>query len=121
MGITVINFALLIAIIVALVLFCFVSYRTFMIIKFHFTCISENYESVLGPIEIVSCTQNDYRDMELYDVEFKINGMYFKPVNSFSIEQKTLLTTNLDKDIEIRYSYIGKELVIYQIVIYKNE
>ncbi len=111
----------LVAIIVVSVLLVFLSYRTFTLVKFSSACASGNYESVSGSIEIVSCKKNDYRDTELYDIEFTVNGLYFKNTNSFSLEQKTQLTTNFDKNIEVRYSYIGKELMIYQIVICDNE
>ena len=115
-GISYHTFLLLIAVTIVMVLFVFLSYRTFGVMKYNLTCTSKNYELVSGPLEIVSITRDDYRDEELYTIDFIVDGHTFKGVvNSFSAEQKKQLTT-LDKDIEVRYSYIRDDLVIYQIV-----
>lgn len=114
-------FLLSLATIVAMILFAFLTHHTFVLTKYNVTCASGNYEFVSGSLEIVSITQDDYRDEELYTIDFIVNGVSFNGiVNSFSIEQKNMLTT-LDKDVEIRYSYINDELVIYQIVICIDE
>lgn len=120
-GISYPTFLLLLATIVTLIISVFLSHNTFAMLKYNSTCTSGNYELVSGPLEIVSITQNDYRDEELYNIEFTVNGISFKNVvNSFSAEQKNILTT-LDKDVEVRYSYINDNLVIYQIVINIDE
>lgn len=109
------------AVIVMLILSGFVSYRTYTIIDYNLKCTSGNYETVSGTFEIVSITQDDYRDEELYTIDFIVNGVSFNdPVNSFSAKQKNMLST-IDKNVEIRYSYINDELVIYQIVICIDE
>ncbi len=110
-------FLLLLATIVLMILFAFLARFAFGLTKYNITCASGDYEFVSGPLEIISVTQDDYRDEELYSVDFKVDGITFQSVvNSFSAEQKNMLTS-LDKDIEVRYSYINDELVIYQLVI----
>jgi len=109
------------AVTVVLILTCFLSYQTFTLVKFDVICASGDYEFVSGSLEIVSITQNDYRDVEQYDIEFIVDGTHFKNTNSFSAEQKELISSNLEKDVEVRFSFIGKELVIYQIIICEDE
>ena len=112
---------LLAALIVTAVFTCFLSCNSLALIKFDVTCGAGNYETVSGPVEIVAVTRNDYRDSEQYDIDFFVNEMRFQNTTSFSTKQKELILSNLEKDIEVRYSFVGKELVIYQILICINE
>ena len=80
-----------------------------------------NYKTTTGKIEIIAISQNDYRDEELYSIDFVVNGVAFnKLFNSFSTEQKDILTS-IERQIEIRYSYVKGEMVIYQIVAYTEK
>ncbi len=112
---------LAIGFIIVLVLICYLSYYSFMLVKFNIICVKGDYEMVTGPAEIVKIERNDYRDSELYNIEFVVDKIQFKTVNSYSVEEKELIVSNLDKDIQVLYSYIGNELIIYQIIICLDE
>ena len=112
---------LTIATIVSLILSAFLSYQAFVLSKYNAMCVQENYETTIGTIEIISVSRNDYRDEELYSIDFAVNGITFNNlVNSFSTEQKDILTS-IDRKVEIRYSYVKGKMVIYQIVAYTEE
>lgn len=110
-------FLLFIIIAVILIMAGFLSYRTITLAKFNVVFWSDNYEVVSGEFEINSITRNDYRDSELYDIEFTINEMHFINTYGFSFEEKEKLIKNSNANIEVRYHYIGKEVFIYQILL----
>ena len=84
--------------------------------KYNVICGRGNYKTAFGTIENLYVSRNDYRDEELYSIEFTVDGVEFKDlVNSFSAEQRNLLTL-LNDDVEVRYSYIRGQIAIYQIV-----
>jgi len=102
---------------VILIMAGFLSYRTITLAKFNVVFWSDNYEVVSGEFEINSITRNDYRDSELYDIEFTINEMHFINTYGFSFEEKEKLIKISNANIEVRYHYIGKEVFIYQILL----
>ena len=102
---------------VILIMAGFLSYRTITLAKFNVVFWSDNYEVVSGEFEINSITRDDYRDSELYDIEFTINEMHFINTYGFSFEEKEKLIKNSNANIEVRYHYIGKEVFIYQILL----
>ena len=104
------------AIVVSVVLSVFLLDQTFKMINRNAIYSSGKYETIVGPIEIGSITRRDYRDEELYSIDFVVAGVHFQNlVNSFSVEKKNELTKS-DTDVEIRYSYVEEEMIIYQIV-----
>lgn len=112
---------LTIAIVASLILSVFLSYQAFVLSKYNTLCAQGNYKTATGAIEIISVSRNDYRDEELYSIDFAVNEATFNNlVNSFSAEQKDILTS-IDRTVQIRYSYIKGEMVIYQIVTYTEE
>jgi len=105
-----------IAIVVLLIISIFLSHQAFMLSKYNVICTRGNYEITIGTIEDLHVSRNDYRDEELYSIDFTVDGVEFKNlVNGFSDEQRDLLTSFND-DVEVRYSYVKGEIMIYQIV-----
>ena len=112
---------LILAAVASLILSVFLSHHAFVLSKYNAICVHGNYETTTGEIEIIAISQNDYRDEELYSIDFVVNGVAFNNlVNSFSKEQKEILTS-IERQVEIRYSYLKGEMVIYQIVAYTEE
>ena len=105
-----------IAVVVPLIVSMFLSRQAFAISKYNVICGRGNYKTAFGTIENLYVSRNDYRDEELYSIELTVDGVEFKDlVNSFSAEQRNLLTL-LNDDVEVRYSYIKGQIAIYQIV-----
>lgn len=105
-----------VAVLVLLIISIFLSHQAFMLSKYNVICTRGNYEIAIGTIKDLHVSRNDYRDEELYSIDFTVDGVEFKNlVNSFSDEQRDLLTSFND-DVEVRYSYVKGEIVIYQIV-----
>ena len=105
-----------IAVVVSLIISIFLSNQAFVLTKYNVLCTQGNYKTAFGTLDNLLVLRNDYRDEELYTIEFTVNDVEFKNlVNSFSIEQCNQFTS-FDGNVEVRYSYIKGEIVIYQIV-----
>lgn len=105
-----------IAVVVSLIISIFLSNQAFVLTKYNVLCTQGNYKTAFGTLDNLLVLQNDYRDEELYTIEFTVNDVEFKNlVNSFSIEQCNQFTS-FNGNVEVRYSYIKGEIVIYQIV-----
>ena len=105
-----------IAVVVSLIISIFLSNQAFVLTKYNVLCTQENYKTAFGTLDNLRVLRNDYRDEELYTIEFTVNDVEFKNlVNSFSIEQCNQFTS-FNGNVEVRYSYIKGEIVIYQIV-----
>ena len=105
-----------IAVVVSLIISIFLSNQAFVLTKYNVLCTQGNYKTAFGTLDNLLVLRNDYRDEELYTIEFTVNDVEFKNlVNSFSIEQCNQFTS-LNGNVEVRYSYIKGEIVIYQIV-----
>ena len=105
-----------IAVVVSLIISIFLSNQAFVLTKYNVLCTQGNYKTAFGTLDNLLVLRNDYRDEELYTIEFTVNDVEFKNlVNSFSIEQCNQFTS-FNGNVEVRYSYIKGEIVIYQIV-----
>ena len=105
-----------IAVVVSLIISIFLSNQAFVLTKYNVLCTQGNYKTAFGTLDNLLVLRNDYRDEELYTIEFTVNDVEFKNlVNSFSIEQCNKFTS-FNGNVEVRYSYIKGEIVIYQIV-----
>ena len=105
-----------IAVIISLIISIFLSNQALVLTKYNVLCTQGNYKTAFGTLDNLLVLRNDYRDEELYTIEFTVNDVEFKNlVNSFSIEQCNQFTS-FDGNVEVRYSYIKGEIVIYQIV-----
>ena len=105
-----------IAVVVSLIISIFLSNQAVVLTKYNVLCTQGNYKTAFGTLDNLLVLRNDYRDEELYTIEFTVNDVEFKNlVNSFSIEQCNQFTS-FNGNVEVRYSYIKGEIVIYQIV-----
>ena len=105
-----------IAVVVSLIISIFLSNQALVLTKYNVLCTQGNYKTAFGTLDNLLVLRNDYRDEELYTIEFTVNDVEFKNlVNSFSIEQCNQFTS-FNGNVEVRYSYIKGEIVIYQIV-----
>lgn len=105
-----------IAVVISLIISIFLSNQALVLTKYNVLCTQGNYKTAFGTLDNLLVLRNDYRDEELYTIEFTVNDVEFKNlVNSFSIEQCNQFTS-FDGNVEVRYSYIKGEIVIYQIV-----
>ena len=105
-----------IAVVVSLIISIFLSNQAFVLTKYNVLCTQGNYKTAFGTLDNLLVLRNDYRDEELYTIEFTVNDVEFKNlVNSFSIEQCHQFTS-FNGNVEVRYSSIKGEIAIYQIV-----
>ena len=105
-----------IAVAVSLIISVFLSNQAIALTKYNVLCTQGNYETAFGTLDNLLVFRNDYRDEELYTIEFTVNDIEFKNlVNSFSIEQCNQFTS-FNGNVEVRYSYIKGEIAVYQIV-----
>ncbi len=73
-----------------------------------------NYEEVQGTIDNMVQLRNDYRDTELYDLSFTVDGAVFRNMmNSFEPKDAQLLRNDLE--IIVQYGYVNGQLTIYRI------
>lgn len=113
--------ALLLAIIILIPIIFGASFYAFITTRGVFTYYSGNYKFVSGQLEILTIERNDSRYEELYYMSFTIGDVLFEnAVNGFSKKLKDTLSA-IDKNVEIRYSYLNRKVMIYQIFVLTDE